>query len=172
VKKEMQQKNPCFRCATPARFVLLVPVFVFLPMLFGGVATELRSDDRGAAQDTTTITIYSSGTSLSFDPAEISVKQGTPVRIRYVNEATFAHNMIIVKKDEYIDILGAAAHSASQTGWMPMEHKDKVVAFTPLASPGKTVEVVFIAPPAGEYPFVCLVDGHHNAMVGVFRSRA
>jgi uncharacterized cupredoxin-like copper-binding protein len=64
-----------------------------------------------------------------------------------------------------------AAHGASATGFVPMQHKDRMIAFTPLAAPGQTVEVTFVAPPAGEYPFACLVDGHYNVMLGMLRSR-
>jgi uncharacterized cupredoxin-like copper-binding protein len=165
----MQQQLQRIR-TTPARLLLLVPVFALLPMLIGTTRPDATRHEQ--AQDTTTITIMSHGTDLAFHPAEISVKQGATVRIRYMNESRFAHNVVIVKKEAYIDTLGAAAHEASATGWMPMQHKDKTVAFSPLAAPGNTVEFTFVAPPAGEYPFVCLVDGHHNVMIGTLRSRS
>jgi plastocyanin len=123
-----------------------------------------------AGADTTTITIRTYATALAFDPDVISVKAGTVVRIRYVNESTMAHNLVIVRTDDDIDTLGPAAYDAGATGFVPMQHKERMIAFTPLASPGKTVEVTFVAPPAGEYPFVCLVDGHFNVMLGTLAS--
>ncbi len=122
------------------------------------------------AADTTTIEIHSTSAALAFDPAVISVKQGAIVRIRYVNESTFTHNLVILRKEDDIDAVGAASFGAGETGFVPMEHKGKMIAYSPLASAGKTVEFTFLAPPAGEYPYVCFVDGHFNMMLGKLRS--
>jgi plastocyanin len=135
-------------------------------------ATPARSTVQGSAPaDTTTITIGSTATALAFEPDRISVKQGTLVRIRYVNESTLAHNLVIVKKDADIDVIGPAAQDASDSGYVPTQHKDRMIAYSPLASPGKTVEFTFVVPPAGEYPFACFVDGHYNMMLGTLVSR-
>jgi uncharacterized cupredoxin-like copper-binding protein len=48
--------------------------------------------------------------------------------------------------------------------------KDKMVAFSPLAPPGETIEFTFVVPAAGTYPFVCLYPGHYNMMVGTLKS--
>jgi azurin len=45
---------------------------------------------------------------------------------------------------------------------------EDVYAFTPLARPGKTVEVTFKAPPAGTYTYTCTSPGHYLTMKGVF----
>ena len=151
-----------------------VPVALAVPALFGAVAatsgTTTAVVDAGIVADTT-ITIRTFATNLSFEPDRIAVRAGTTVRIRYVNESTLAHNLVIVRTDDDIDTLGMAAHAASETGFVPMQHKDRMIAYSPLASPGKTVEMTFVAPAAGEYPFACLVDGHYNVMVGMLRSR-
>jgi len=124
-----------------------------------------------AAADTTTIDIHSTAAALAFDPDIISVKAGSIVRIRYHNESTFSHNMVMLRKEDDIDAIGAASFNAGETGFVPMEHKSKMIAYSPLAAPGKTVEFTFVAPPAGEYPYVCFVDGHFNMMIGKLRSR-
>jgi len=121
--------------------------------------------------DTTTITIRSTSAALAFEPDQFTVKAGTPVRIRYVNESVMAHNLVIVRTEDDIDVLGTAAYDAGETGFVPMQHKDRMIAYSPLASTGKTVEMIFVAPPPGDYPFACLVDGHFNVMVGKVRSR-
>ena len=119
----------------------------------------------------TIITIRTTGYNLAFDPDRITVREGDTVRIRYVNESTLGHNLVLVRNEDDIDLLGAAAYDAARTGFVPMEHKDRMIAWTAMASPGQTVEVEFVAPPAGSYPFVCLVDGHFNVMVGTLVSR-
>ncbi len=125
-----------------------------------------------AAEPDTVITIRTTGYNLSFEPDRLSLRAGTRVHIRYVNESTLGHNLVIVLHDDDIDTLGAAAYDAADTGYVPMQHKDRMIAWTAMASPGQSVEVEFTVPPPGTYPFVCLVDGHFNVMVGTLISRS
>jgi uncharacterized cupredoxin-like copper-binding protein len=118
----------------------------------------------------TTINIMSVGSDLEFLPADISAPAGKVVRIRYVNEGTFPHNIVIVRSEEDIDPLGVAAFQAGSTDYVPLAMKDRMIAHSPLAAPGSTVEFTFVVPPAGEYFFVCLYPGHYNMMVGTLRS--
>ena len=142
-----------------------------LAVFLGAVllAAPVHAQDTSGQADTT-ITIHSSGADLEFLPARISAKQGTRVQIRYINEGTLPHNIVIVKNEDDIDIMGQAAFQAKETGYVPLEHKDKMIAYTELAAPGDTVEVTFVMPPAGEYLFVCMYAGHYNMMVGTLRS--
>jgi uncharacterized cupredoxin-like copper-binding protein len=123
-----------------------------------------------AAGDTTVITVSTFGANLDFEPARFSAPQGTVVKVVYVNESVLPHNLVVVKDPDDVAMLGQAAYTADETGFVPMEHEDRMIAFTDLASPGETVEVVFTMPEAGEYTFVCLVPGHYNMMLGVMRS--
>lgn len=123
-----------------------------------------------AAPADTTITIRTTGSSLEFSPARIALKQGTRVRIRYVNEGTLPHNFVLVRDADDIDMLGMAAFEAKKTDYVPLEHEDRLIAHTRLAVPGETVEFTFEVPPAGEYLFVCLYAGHYNMMIGTLRS--
>jgi azurin len=117
-----------------------------------------------------TITIRSTGSALEFSPSRIAVRHGARVRIRYVNAGTLPHNFVLVHNGDDIDLLGLAALDASETDYVPLEHDDKMIAHSPLAAPGDTVEVLFDVPPPGEYFFVCLYAGHYNMMVGTLRS--
>ena len=118
----------------------------------------------------TTITIYSSGTALEFQPSRISAKAGTRLRLRLVNEGTLPHNIVLVRDESDIDALGSAAYRAQDTGYVPLEQKDRLFAWSELAAPGETVEMTFEVPPPGEYFFVCLYPGHYNMMIGTLRS--
>lgn len=118
----------------------------------------------------TTITIRTTGSNLAFTPDRISAKQGARVRIRYVNEGTLPHNIVLVKDEGDIDMLGQAAFDADDTGYVPLEHEERMIAYSTLATPGETVEITFEVPPAGEYFFVCLYPGHYNMMFGTLRS--
>jgi uncharacterized cupredoxin-like copper-binding protein len=118
----------------------------------------------------TTINVMSVGSDLEFLPADIAAPAGKVVRIRYVNEGTFPHNIVIARSEEDIDPLGLAAFQAGSTDYVPLAMKDRMIAYSPLAAPGATVEFTFVVPPAGEYFFVCLYPGHYNMMVGTLRS--
>jgi plastocyanin len=135
-------------------------------VLAGGASGH--SVGQGAAD--TTITIRASGSTLEFTPASVSAKAGTRLRIRFVNDGTLPHNVVVPKSDDDIDALALAAYQAAETGYVPMELKEKLVAWTTLASPGQSVEVTFTVPATGEYTYVCLFPGHANQMLGTLRA--
>ena len=118
----------------------------------------------------TTIDIMAMGSTLEFEQPEIAVKQGKRVRLRFMNHGTLPHNFVIAKTDSDVDVLAAAAGAAYKTGYVPVELKDRMIGFSTLASPGDTVEFVFVVPPPGTYTYVCLISGHYNSMVGTLRS--
>ena len=118
----------------------------------------------------TTITIRASGSTLEFTPTRVSAKAGTRLRLRFVNDGTLPHNLVVPKSDDDIDALALAAYQAGETGYVPMDLKAKLIGFTSLASPGETVEVSFVVPAAGEYTYVCLFPGHSNSMLGTLRA--
>jgi plastocyanin len=117
----------------------------------------------------TTITIHASSSTLEFDPPTIAVKQGTRVRIRFINAGTLPHNMVFVRNDDDIDGLAAAASKVGGD-YVPVALKDKMIAYSTLASPGDTVELSFVVPPSGVYTYVCLMSGHSTSMLGALRS--
>ena len=110
------------------------------------------------------------GSNLEFVPSRISAKNGARVTIRYVNEGTLPHNLVLLRDPEDLDTLGPAAYDAAETGYVPLAHRDLLIAWSDLASPGQTVEITFVMPPPGEYTFACLFPGHYNMMLGTLRS--
>jgi plastocyanin len=139
-------------------------------LALGWAATPLSAQHQASADPDTTITVRTVGSNLEFVPAEIAVKAGKRLRIRYVNEGTFPHNVVVVKTESDIDALGLAAFDAGSTGYVPLNMTERMVAHSTLAEPGKTVEFTFVVPAAGQYPFVCLYSGHYNMMMGTLRS--
>jgi plastocyanin len=142
--------------------------------VLGAVVGQAFSESRewpGALQGAdTTITIRASGSTLEFTPTRVSAKAGTRVRLRFVNEGTLPHNVVVPQSDDDIDALVLAAYQAAETGYVPLGMKDKLVGWTALASPGESVEVTFVVPPAGEYTYLCLFPGHSNSMLGTLRA--
>lgn len=118
----------------------------------------------------TTITIRAVGSTLEFTPTRVSAKAGTRLRLRFVNEGTLPHNVVVPRSEDDIDALALAAYQAGESGYVPMDLKAKLVGWTTLASPGETVEMSFVVPAAGEYTYVCLFPGHSNSMLGTLRA--
>ncbi len=145
----------------------LVGMTAVLSLAWGGPVP--RAPVERAGPDTT-ITIRSTGSALEFQPSRVSVRQGLQVRLVYINQSTLPHNLVVARDGNDIDLLGLAALDASGTGYVPLQHQDRMIAHTRLAAPGDTVQVDFRAPPPGEYLFVCLYAGHFNMMVGTLRS--
>jgi plastocyanin len=138
-------------------------------LTIGALAGLLPADPLMAqAAPDTTITVRA-GSALEFDPATISVKQGTRVRLRLVNAGTLPHNIVFVRDSSDLDRLAAAA-SHEGGDYVPLTLKDRMIAYSALASPGQTVEMVFVVPPPGEYTYVCLMSGHAGVMLGTLRS--
>jgi plastocyanin len=132
------------------------------------------SEDQGVviaptlASVDTTITIRANGPELAFDPATITLKQGTRVKLRFANMGTFAHNVIIVRDENDLDQIIERAHDATDN--VPMSMKSKMITWSNIAHPTRTVETSFVVPAPGDYTYVCLVEGHANTMIGRLRS--
>ncbi len=147
-------------------------------MVAAGMLFALVIVDRGAPETAfhqqaaadTTITIRASGSTLEFTPTRVSARAGARVRIRFVNDGTLPHNLVVPKSEDDLDALALAAYSAGETNYVPVDQKDKLLGHTTLASPGQTVELTMVMPAAGEYTYVCLFPGHSNSMFGKLRS--
>ena len=117
-----------------------------------------------------TITIRAVGSTLEFVPPRISAKAGTRVRIRFVNDGTLPHNVVLPRSEDDIDGLVQAAYNAAETGFVPLGAKAKLLAYSTLASPGQTVDLTFTMPAPGEYTYICLFPGHATSMFGTLRA--
>lgn len=150
-----------------------IPSTLFRVWIAGALTPIGLGAPRGAvAQSTvdTTITIRAAGSTLDFQPPRLSVKSGRRVILRFINEGTLPHNVVLPRDAERIDALVSAAYGAGATGYVPLANKDDLLAHTPLASPGDTVEATFVVPAPGEYTYICLVPGHATSMFGTLRS--
>jgi plastocyanin len=136
------------------------------------VAVSAMSPSVDAAQTApdTTVVIRSTGAELAFQPARLALKNGTRVRIRFINDGALPHNIVFPRTEADIDVLSAAATDAAETGFVPLDLKAQMFAYSALAKPTETAEVTFTMPAPGEYWFVCLYPGHAANMLGTLRS--
>jgi azurin len=115
-----------------------------------------------------TVEISSSDT-MKYSVTSITAKRGEALRI--VLKATGAmpkiamqHNVVILQADADATAFANAAATARATDYIPAAMKDKVLANTPLAANGDTVEVTFTAPAkAGAYTYLCTFPGHFQS---------
>ncbi len=157
--------------------IALHRIAVVLTMAIGTIAAAGGNTlfEREAARDTTTVdtvvTLQPVGDELKYATTEIRAKAGTTLKIVFENTSTlFMHNVVVLKRREDIESIGQAALTAAEHGYVSPDHRDKLIAFTSIAVPGKTVEVTFTVPPPGEYPYICTFPGHYVLMRGTLIS--
>jgi azurin len=103
---------------------------------------------------------------MKFNTNTITAKPGEQLRIKLTSKGVMpkiamSHNVVILKKEADPAAFATAAASARATDFIPAANKADVIANTPLAANGETVEVVFKVPAvAGNYPFLCTFPGH------------
>lgn len=103
---------------------------------------------------------------MKFNTSEITAKRGEQLRIKLTSKGVMpkiamSHNVVVLKKTADPAAFATAAASARATDFIPAANKGDVIANTPLAGNGETVEVVFKVPAeAGSYPFLCTFPGH------------
>jgi uncharacterized cupredoxin-like copper-binding protein len=135
------------------------------------VAEEPPAALRAEGPPADTIFVGSRGPELAFYPDRVAGESGSVVVIHYENGGELPHNFVLVRDDGAIDVLVSAAYEAGDSGYVPLEMREELIAFSPLLSPGEAVDIEVTIPPPGEYTFICLFPGHSQMMLGTLRSR-
>ena len=106
----------------------------------------------------------------AFEPAVINAKPAEALLVRVKStgnpmpKMAMAHNFVLLKAAADVNgFLTAAIAAGFPANYIPAAKKADVLASTPLAGVGETVEVSFKAPAAGTYPFICTFPGHAQA---------
>jgi azurin len=144
--------------------LLTVPSLAQTPKAAPGAAAKAPAA-KGAVR-----TVEIVGTDqMKYDVSTIPAKRNEQLRIRLISKGTMpkiamAHNFVLLKLGtSQVKFVTAGAQSRP-TDFIAPEMKDQVIAATPLAGAGETVEITFKVPGvAGEYPFLCTFPGHFQA---------
>jgi len=107
---------------------------------------------------------------MSFSVQEIRVKAGTTVKIHFTNTAkdpAMKHNFFIVKNGTMEQVANEALNAGADKNYIP-DDKTNILFSSKLLEPGQSEDLVFAAPPVGEYEFVCSYPGHWQKMHGKF----
>lgn len=106
---------------------------------------------------------------MKFSLATIQAKPGEQLRVRLTAKGAMpkiamAHNFVLLAlKADPLKFVNAAA-TARATDFVPPDSKATVIAHTPLAGAGETVEVTFKVPTTpGSYTYLCSFPGHFQA---------
>lgn len=107
---------------------------------------------------------------MSFSTQEIRVKAGTTVKIHFTNTAkdpALKHNFFIVKNGTMEQVATAGLAAGVDKNYIP-DDKTNILYTSILLAPGQSEDLIFPAPPAGEYQFVCTFPAHWQKMNGKF----
>jgi len=130
-------------------------------------ATVYAGQTAGAAGAAKGRTVELTGNEqMKFDKTEIAAKPGETIRIVLKSvgsmpKTIMAHNFVLLQPTADVAEFNKAAFNARETGFIPPDKKEDVIAATALAGAGETVEVTFKVPAkAGNYNFICSFPGH------------
>ncbi len=131
-------------------------------------ATELIVDDG------TTVTINLEGNDqMQYNTKRIEIPAGRKVKLILTHTgkipaAAMGHNFVLLKPGTDGAGFAAKAMLAKDSGYIPAELKDSVLANSKVVGGGESTTVEFDAPAAGEYEFLCSFPGHYAMMKGKF----
>ncbi|MBI5690982.1 MAG: cupredoxin domain-containing protein [Verrucomicrobia bacterium] len=108
---------------------------------------------------------------MKYSLATIEAKAGEQLKVVLTNQGTLpkeamGHNWVLLKAGTDINAFATASMMAKDSEYIAPAMKDKVLASIKVLGPKQTGEVVFTAPAAGEYIFLCSFPGHYMLMKG------
>jgi azurin len=113
------------------------------------------------------LTAHMTDGKYAFEPSTISAKPAEALRVRVKStgapmpKIAMSHNFVLVKPSTNLTTFATDAIAAGfPANFIPAGRKADIIASTPLAEVGHSVEVAFKAPAAGTYPFLCTFPGH------------
>jgi azurin len=156
---------------SPLRRQLLLLPWLVLPAAFLGYRAGRAADATSRAID---LKIQSDGDFLAFTPEELTCPPRARVRLWFHHAGKRVmqeHNWVLVKPGTERAVEQAAVQAGESNRWLPRRNAD-ILAATPMCNPGQTEMIEFVAPVAGDYPFICSFPGHAAEMRGVLHVRA
>ena len=106
---------------------------------------------------------------MKYDKSTIEAKPGEQIKIHLTPKGTMpkiamSHNVVVLKLGTDAAAFVTAGANARATDFIAPDKAASVIAHTPLAGNGESVEIVFKVPTApGSYPYVCTFPGHFVA---------
>jgi len=104
---------------------------------------------------------------MRYSVTRIEAKPGEALKIQLVSKGNqakeaMAHNFVLLAQGTDMGPFITQATMARASAYIPAAFKAKILAASPLAGAGETVEVTFNAPAkAGSYTYVCTFPAHY-----------
>lgn len=132
---------------------------------------DVKTTVKKASADEITVNLYTVGeemTTMTYEPNRIQVPPGAKVTLILMNKAkseAMIHNAVIIQPGSQQEVIEAGLEAGPDNEYIA--ESSKIIAYTPLAQPGETVEVTFTAPEKeGTYQYICTYPGH-SSMKGI-----
>lgn len=106
---------------------------------------------------------------MTFDVTDIVAKPGELLTIRFTSLTEYtprqmSHNWVLLKQTANVQAFIDASEKSAINDFIDPKREDQVIAHTPMAAGGETVEVTFRAPERpSKYMYVCTFPGHFFA---------
>lgn len=120
-----------------------------VPVIFAG-CTLRRTDEEALVE----LFVETDGDLLTFTPDTLTCRSGAQVRLTFHHRGKYLsarHDWMLT----YPDKLEGLSQQLLETNGEFAKDDPRILAVTPLADKGGTVSADFIAPPPGDYPFLC-----------------
>jgi len=129
---------------------------------------------RGAIARSVTLDVASDGDLLAFRPDSLTCSSGARVHLVFHHAGKYItqdHNWVLVKPGTAAAVAAAGLKAGEVQGWVEPGDSNVLAATRPCGK-GEHASVDFIAPPPGDYPFLCTNPGHGAVMHGVLHVTA
>jgi len=159
--KDPALQVPVSSYCVPRRTVLLSA----LAICVGRAGRALAASPRKQVQ----LHIASDGDLLAFKPDQLTCPAGAAVHLTFSHTGKYIsqdHNWVLTVPGAAEAVAKAAVAAGENSGWVPRGDR-RILAATPPCPKGQHVSVDFIAPPPGDYPFLCTNPGHGEVMHGI-----
>lgn len=158
-----------------AAFLTLAPTVAFAQEAKNEKKTEETKKTEVKADREIVVTCNDA---MQFDKKTIDVKVGETVKITLKNigqapKVAMGHNLVILKAGSNFTAFAQKAAAAAANEYIPQDAASKamVLVHTKLLGPGETDSIIFKAPAAGKYEYLCSFPGHFALMKGVITAK-
>lgn len=146
-------------------FNKIISLFTLLLIPFFAANAFSGTTNNPADENVRTIKIKGTD-SMKFDVTEINAVPGEKIRIVLTTvsklpKMAMSHNVVVLKEGTDAEAFANASAMARDNDYIAPEMEDQIIAATPLAGGGETVEITFTVPQdAGSYTYICSFPGH------------
>lgn len=110
---------------------------------------------------------------FNLDKLEVVEGQTVTLTLKHTGQMSvdvMGHNWVLLTTGTDAATFGGAAVAAKESGYIPQDMIENVIAYTETIGGGEETTVTFEAPKAGYYTFICSFPGHYGVMQGSFVS--